>query len=139
MESRWNLALLVLPYSIAIADAAPSATRDQPQAAIAPPEAYLGVLVGSVPPALTAQLPDTVPRGQGIMVRRIEPGSPAEAAGMRPYDLLLSYDDQNWVGRMLVFLSIVKLEGRGRQPAPYPVSGADQNFVSRHEPRFPQP
>ena len=28
------------------------------------------------------------------MVRRVETGSPAEKAGIKPYDILLSYDDQ---------------------------------------------
>ena len=29
-----------------------------------------------------------------MLIGRVEPSSPAEAAGLKPYDLLLSYDDQ---------------------------------------------
>ena len=56
--------------------------------------AHLGVMVRTVPPALAAQLPATVPQGQGVLVVRVQPGSPAAAAGLQPYDILLSYDDQ---------------------------------------------
>ncbi len=72
----------------AVAPAAPQAIQPAEQAP------YLGVMITSVPAALAAQLPETAPDGQGVMVRRVERGSPAEKAGMIPYDILLSYDDQ---------------------------------------------
>jgi len=55
---------------------------------------YLGVGIESLPPALVAQLPESASRDQGVLVRQVEPGSPADQAGIRPFDVLLSYDDQ---------------------------------------------
>ncbi len=56
--------------------------------------AYLGIAIEPLPPALAAQLPPSIPRGQGVLVAQVEPDSPAAKAGIRPYDVLLSYDDQ---------------------------------------------
>lgn len=56
--------------------------------------AYLGIAIEPLPPALGAQLPPSIPRGQGVLVAQVEPDSPAAKAGIRPYDVLLSYDDQ---------------------------------------------
>lgn len=87
---------LVLPA--AIAQAAEPAQAPTPAQKATPPEAaagaHLGVAVNSVPPPLAAQLPADIPRGQGLMVLRVQPGSPAAEAGLQPYDVLLSYDDQ---------------------------------------------
>jgi hypothetical protein len=62
---------------------------------LAPPDeekgTYLGVLITPVPEAVYAQLPDLT-RGQGVMVNHVLPDSPAAAAGLRRYDLLLEYD-----------------------------------------------
>jgi len=74
----------------------PAPTHPAAPATVQPAEqqAYLGVMITSVPAALAAQLPQAAPEGQGVMVRRVESGSPAEKAGIEPYDILLSYDDQ---------------------------------------------
>lgn len=56
--------------------------------------AHLGVGVESIPPALAAQLPAAVPRGQGVMIVEVQAQSPAADAGLQPYDILMSYDDQ---------------------------------------------
>lgn len=93
---------LVIALSLALPAAASLATEAPPdQAGAAPAQiqatpaaAHLGVEVGPLPPALAVQLPDKLPKGQGVLIARVEPGSPAETAGLRPYDLLLSYDDQ---------------------------------------------
>lgn len=49
-------------------------------------EYYVGVYVDSLDPALAAQLK----LEKGIVVRHIVPGSPAEAAGLKPNDLLMT-------------------------------------------------
>lgn len=49
-------------------------------------EYYVGVYVDSLDPALAAQLK----LQKGIVVRHIVPGSPAEAAGLKPNDLLMT-------------------------------------------------
>jgi membrane-associated protease RseP (regulator of RpoE activity) len=54
---------------------------------------YLGVLITPIPEAVHAQLPD-LPRGQGVMVNHVLPDSPAAQAGLRRYDLLLTYDGE---------------------------------------------
>lgn len=53
-------------------------------------EFYVGVWVDSIDPALAAQLK----LEKGIVVRYIVPGSPAEAAGLKPNDLLLTASDE---------------------------------------------
>jgi hypothetical protein len=55
---------------------------------------YLGVVIAPVPASLAAQLSGSLPGGRGVMVRDVEKGSPAEKAGLMPYDILLAYDDQ---------------------------------------------
>lgn len=93
---------LVLALFLALPAVASAGADTQPAQAVAAPTqtqptpaaARLGVDVGPLPPALAVQLPAVVPKGQGVLVVRVEPGSPAETAGLRPYDLLLSYDDQ---------------------------------------------
>lgn len=53
-------------------------------------EYYIGVYVDSLDPALAAQLK----LQKGIVVRYIVPGSPAEAAGLQPNDLLITAGDE---------------------------------------------
>ncbi len=68
------------------------ATPTQVQAPVA--GAYLGVLLSPVPDALRAQLGDTLPSGQGVLIRDVTDGSPAAQAGLKAYDILIGYDDQ---------------------------------------------
>jgi len=89
--NRLVLVLLLLPVYGAFA-AQPEVNT--PAVAKAAVGAHLGVAVEPVPPVLSAQLPDTVPQGQGVLISRVEPDSPAAAAGLKPFDILLSYDDQ---------------------------------------------
>lgn len=55
-------------------------------------ETYLGVSVSSPPAALTEQL--KLPAGLYLIVDQVEDGSPAVAAGLRPFDVLEKLDDQ---------------------------------------------
>jgi hypothetical protein len=55
---------------------------------------YLGVTIGRLPDPVRAQLPDTIPREQGILVDQVMNGSPAEKVGLQPFDILLQYNDQ---------------------------------------------
>ncbi len=71
-----------------------SAATSVPPAQAVAAGAHLGTGVEAVPPLLAAQLPSTIPQGQGVLIGRVEPGSPAAAAGLQPYDILLSYGDQ---------------------------------------------
>jgi hypothetical protein len=53
---------------------------------------YCGVATVEIPPALTEQLKLTP--GMGLLVDFVEPNSPAEAAGIKQYDILLKFNDQ---------------------------------------------
>ena len=55
---------------------------------------YLGVTINRLPDPVRAQLPDSIPREQGILVDQVMKGSPAEKAGLQPFDILLQYNDQ---------------------------------------------
>ncbi len=56
--------------------------------------AWLGVTLSPIPTSLSAQLSDIIPQGQGVLVRSISKDSPAEKAGLKVNDVLLSLDDQ---------------------------------------------
>jgi len=58
-------------------------------------QAYLGVDLEPLPHALASQLPGVLPKGQGVLIGFVEKGSPAEKAGLRPDDVLLSFDKKD--------------------------------------------
>ncbi|HTQ40407.1 MAG TPA: PDZ domain-containing protein [Pirellulales bacterium] len=57
-------------------------------------QAYLGIGVASLPQALVSQLPSVLGEGFGLLVASVAPGSPAEKAGLKADDVLITYDDQ---------------------------------------------
>ena len=71
-------------------DAAPTAQQQS-----AP--AYLGIVVGPVPQVVQAQLPEDVAQGQGLMVMRVMPDSPAAADGLKSHDVLLTLDGKKLI------------------------------------------
>ncbi len=83
------VSLLAAPAAFA-ADAPAAAPPAQAQ----PAESFLGVSIGPVPPALRAQVGDGLPTDQGVLVRQVMPGSPADQAGIQPFDILLTFGDQ---------------------------------------------
>lgn len=56
--------------------------------------AYLGLEAEPLHPALASHLPSTPTHGQGVLVAYVEPDSPADKAGLKEHDVLISYDDQ---------------------------------------------
>jgi PDZ domain len=54
--------------------------------------AYCGVSTVEPPPVLVEQLKLT--KGMGLVVDFVEPSSPAEAAGIKQYDVITKFDDQ---------------------------------------------
>lgn len=56
--------------------------------------AYLGVGVEELHPALVSHLPKQLTNGQGVLVGEVASGSPAEKAGLRTNDILMTYGDQ---------------------------------------------
>jgi len=73
-------------------EASSTATEESQQQDNTP--AYLGVVVGPVPRAVQAQLPENIEQNQGLMIMRVIPDSPAAEAGLRSHDVLLSFDEQ---------------------------------------------
>lgn len=93
--TRTLLATTLLSLAAAPALAAEPATpAAAPAAQEQPAESYLGVAIAPVPQALRLQLGDRLPADQGVLVRQVAPGSPADRAGIRPFDILLGFGDQ---------------------------------------------
>lgn len=53
---------------------------------------WIGVALTAVPESLRAHV--DLPAGEGTMVRSVTPGSPAEEAGVQPFDIVALADDQ---------------------------------------------
>jgi hypothetical protein len=93
-------ALLQAADTPAVVSQAPAQTQEQSPAQNQPPvrnpamRGYLGVSLHRLPESVRAQLPDAIPREQGILVEQVMKGSPAEKAGLQPFDILLQYNDQ---------------------------------------------
>jgi hypothetical protein len=88
-------AVLALPQMApALAADIPSmpATASHPQTQ--PGRGYLGVTVDRLPEPVRVQLPDAIPHEQGLLVEQVMEDSPAEKAGLQPFDILLQYNDQ---------------------------------------------
>jgi hypothetical protein len=71
---------------------------------------YLGIATSPASAAIREQL--KLPRGVGVVVERVEKESPAEAAGVRQYDIVEKFGDQLLVdGKQLAIL--VRLNAAG--------------------------
>lgn len=72
--------------------------------------AYLGVVVESVPRVLREHV--DLPPGIGLLVRAVQPGSPAETGGLEANDILVAYRDQLLVNheQLLVLLQLEQPE-----------------------------
>ncbi len=58
-------------------------------------EAYLGIGISPLHPAVASQLSEVINHGRGIMVANVVAGSPAEKAGLQVHDILFQYDKQD--------------------------------------------
>ncbi len=58
-------------------------------------QAYLGLGVAPLHPALTNHLPDVIGQGRGVMIEEVVKGSPADKAGLKQYDVLVRINDQD--------------------------------------------
>ncbi len=75
--------------------------------------AWLGVQVGEVPPVLLAHL--RLKKGEGVMVLNIVEGSPADKAGMRRYDVVLTVDGKQVDEGPQAFADAVSKMEQGRK------------------------
>ncbi|WP_395745771.1 S1C family serine protease [Prosthecobacter sp.] len=72
--------------------------------------AYIGVLTREVPTELRAQF--SLADGFGLLVDEVMPDSPALAAGLKMYDVLVKFEDQQLVN-MEQFMSLVRSKKKG--------------------------
>jgi hypothetical protein len=73
---------------------------------------FLGVGVGPVPPPVADQL--NLPEGFGLLVEFVMPGSAADAAGIKQYDVLKTLDDQKLVNPEQLS-ALVRADGDGKE------------------------
>ena len=98
MKNRIILAAALCVSSVAplrAAEAVPGTAGLRIVAAEARPLAkitYCGVGTSEVTPALSSHL--KLPASMGLMVDWVEPGSPADLAGIKQYDVLIKFNDQ---------------------------------------------
>lgn len=90
------VATLSLPATAVLQAEDANLSANEPQQQNAAP-AYLGVVVGPVPHAVQAQLPEDIAQNQGLMVMRVISESPAEKAGVKPNDVLLTFDGKKLI------------------------------------------
>ena len=92
--------LLGILFIISTLSMSPLFAQEQPgpDSTAAPPAikqpGWLGVWVQPLPPELSAQLAHLIPSGQGLMVAQVENNSPAQQAGIQPFDVLVSFAGQ---------------------------------------------
>lgn len=67
--------------------------RSQQQAEESP-EGYLGVAIESIDSWLLEHLKEVTGKDEGVRVVEVGEGSPAGAAGLKPNDIIVTYDDQ---------------------------------------------
>ena len=73
---------------------------------------YLGVTLTEICPEVRAQT--TLKEGEGLMIGRVAPGSPASAFGLLHYDILTRFNDQ-WIMSPAQFITLVENAGPGSE------------------------
>jgi hypothetical protein len=102
------LAAMCLP----LAAGAEETASARPDSSTAPTEkrAWIGVAVSPATPSLRHQL--KTPDGIGLVIEFVQPKSPADEAGLKPFDLLEKLDDQ-WLVNPEQFAVLVKMHHAG--------------------------
>jgi hypothetical protein len=77
------------------------------------PMPWLGLTVGRLDDAIRAQVP-ALPPGIGFMITTVEAGSPAEKAGVKPYDILWKLGDQ-WIANEAQLFTLLRLRREGEE------------------------
>jgi hypothetical protein len=91
------LALLAVLVWAPLASAQKKGTTDKAGKSESPQArqvTFLGVLVEPLHPSLFAHLRDVLEGRQGVLVSQVAEKSPAEKAGLKAHDILMSYGDQ---------------------------------------------
>jgi len=74
------------------------------------PVAYIGLLTREVPAELRAQF--SLADGFGLLVEEVMPDSPGKTAGLKVYDVLVKFEDQQLVN-MEQFMALVRSKKKG--------------------------
>jgi hypothetical protein len=121
------IASLCLPLAASAEEAV--APRPNPSTAPSEKKAWVGVAVSPATPSLRHQL--KTPDGIGLVIEFVQPGSPAEEAGLKPFDLLEKLDDQ-WLVNPEQFAVLVHMRHAGDQVAlTFVRQGAEQTAHAR--------
>ncbi len=91
------------------------------------PVAYIGVLTREVPAELRAQF--SLPEGFGLLVDEVRPDSPAKTAGLKVYDVLVKFEDQQLVN-MEQFMALVRAKKKGDVVQLKVITGGKETLVS---------
>lgn len=110
-----NLMLIILSvlsmWSISSSFALANSTKPAPSSEVqlkhSNTAAYLGISVDLLSKELTAQLPEDILIGQGIMVSGFAKDSTAQKQGVKLYDILLAYD-QHAIMHPSKFIRLIK-------------------------------
>jgi len=92
------LALTVVLGARALGQQTPSNSaerRSTMSSDVSPIHPYFGIAAVPVHPALVEQLPDVFGKANGVLVASVLPGSPAEKAGLKIHDVLITYDGKD--------------------------------------------
>ena len=96
-------------FSLGWAEDAPTSKSGQPARTMSS-RGYLGVTLTEICPEVRAQT--TLKDGEGLMVGRVAPDSPAFAHGLVHYDILTKFNDQ-WIMSPAQFITLVENAGPG--------------------------
>jgi hypothetical protein len=98
---KHSLVAIALGAALALPQLAPALAADTPaipaagaHTQVQAARGYLGVTIDRLPAPVRAQLADAIPNEQGLLVEQVMKDSPAEKAGLQPFDVLLQYNDQ---------------------------------------------
>ena len=105
---------LFASYALANTNNAQPAPSSETQLKYYNTAAYMGVRVDLLPENIAAQLPEDVLVGQGIMVTGFTKDSPAEKAGLKKYDVLLTYD-RHALMHPQKFIDLIRNDQIGRE------------------------
>lgn len=76
---------------------------------------WLGLTVARLEDAVRAHVP-AIPAGFGFVIASVDPGSPAEKAGLKPYDVFWKLGDQ-WVANEAQLFALLRLHEAGDEVA----------------------
>lgn len=76
---------------------------------------WLGVDLGPLDKATRAHVPK-LPEGIGFVVTSVDPGGPAEKAGVKPYDIFWKLGDQ-WIANKAQLATLLRLHQEGEEVA----------------------